>query len=352
MATTISQGSSATITLAATDQITLNSALASKARIENSTVKGFPAGYVLKENHHGSATYGPFGAGNVIVSALVGSVDYVSGTAASIPYSAPVTWADAAGLSLTKPDGTSVTLNSATDVTAMFPTRDLGQVSGTITSATTNHDMVGLLSAIFQLETVGNLTLQNPANLSNGMEWAYDVKVGGSGNYTLTLDTTYFYAIGGADPVPLTAGQRYYISCQYNSALGKTLVSTATDATRTYSGGFTLAVGDEITAIATGTAKVTYRCVGAWTLTSVRASLSTAQTSGSIFTVNVKKNGTTIFSTKITIDNTETTSVTAATPAVLSTTTLADDDAITVDVDQIGDGTAKGLKVTFIGTHT
>ena len=87
----------------------------------------------------------------------------------------------------------------------------------------------------------------------------------------------------------------------------------------------------------------------AFTLTSIKASLTTAQTSGSIFTVDVKKNGTTVFSTLITIDNTEKTTATANTPSVLSTTALSDDDEITISITQIGDGTAKGLKVTLIG---
>jgi hypothetical protein len=87
------------------------------------------------------------------------------------------------------------------------------------------------------------------------------------------------------------------------------------------------------------------------TLTAVRASLSTAQTSGSIFTVDVNEGGTTILSTKITIDNTEKTSTTAATSPVISDTSLADDAEITIDIDQVGDGTAKGLKVCLIGTQ-
>jgi len=90
------------------------------------------------------------------------------------------------------------------------------------------------------------------------------------------------------------------------------------------------------------------------TLSAVRASLSTAQTGnggGGIFTVDVNEAGTTILSTKLTIDNGETTSTTAATPAVISDTALADDAEISIDVDQIGDGTAKGLKVTLIGTR-
>jgi hypothetical protein len=53
----------------------------------------------------------------------------------------------------------------------------------------------------------------------------------------------------------------------------------------------------------------------------------------------------------LTIDNTEKTSKTAATPAVISDTALADDAEITIDIDQVGDGTAKGLKITLIGTR-
>ncbi len=112
-----------------------------------------------------------------------------------------------------------------------------------------------------------------------------------------------------------------------------------------------LAASDETTALTTGTSKVTFRMPYAFTLSAVRASLSVAQASGSIFTVDINDSGTTILSTKITIDNTEKTSTTA-TAAVISDTALADDAEITIDIDQVGDGTAKGLKVTLIGTKT
>jgi hypothetical protein len=112
-----------------------------------------------------------------------------------------------------------------------------------------------------------------------------------------------------------------------------------------------LAASDESTALTTGTAKVTFRMPHAMTLTGVRASLSTAQSTGSIFTVDINEGGTSILSTKLTIDNTEKTSTTAATAAVISDSALADDAEITIDIDQIGDGTAKGLKVTLIGTR-
>jgi len=113
-----------------------------------------------------------------------------------------------------------------------------------------------------------------------------------------------------------------------------------------------IACSDEITALTAGTAKVTFRMPFAFTLSAVRGSLTTAQTGGSIFTVDINEAGTTVISTKITIDNTEKTSTTAATAPVISDTTLADDAEITVDIDQIGDGTAKGLKIYLIGWQT
>jgi hypothetical protein len=65
----------------------------------------------------------------------------------------------------------------------------------------------------------------------------------------------------------------------------------------------------------------------------------------------VKKNGTTIYSKKPTIDASETSTGTAATPAVLSTTSLANGDIVTIHIDQVG-STIKGQGgvITFVGT--
>lgn len=112
------------------------------------------------------------------------------------------------------------------------------------------------------------------------------------------------------------------------------------------------AASDETTALTTGTAKVTFRTPAAFTLTGVRASLTTAQGSGLIFTVDINENGSSVLGTKLTIDNTEKTSVTAATPATITTSAITDDAEITIDIDQIGNGTAKGLKITLIGTRS
>ena len=81
-----------------------------------------------------------------------------------------------------------------------------------------------------------------------------------------------------------------------------------------------------------------------------RASLSTASTSGAV-TVDINNGGSTIFSTNLTIDANESTSTTAATAAVLSQTSIADDSQITVDIDGAGTG-ARGLKITLYYRRT
>lgn len=111
-----------------------------------------------------------------------------------------------------------------------------------------------------------------------------------------------------------------------------------------------IALGDETTAITTGTAKVTFRMPWAMNpVTAVRASLTTVSSSG-IPTFDINEAGASILSTKLTIDASEKTSTTAATPAVLSDTALADDAEITIDVDVAGTGAA-GAKVYIIGTR-
>lgn len=100
----------------------------------------------------------------------------------------------------------------------------------------------------------------------------------------------------------------------------------------------TIALTDPVSLVTTGAGKQYWRAPYAFTLKDVRASVSTASTSGGPLTVNIKKNGTTIFSTKLTIDDNEKTSVTAATPYVFSTTAVADDDELTFDIDTAGSG--------------
>lgn len=115
---------------------------------------------------------------------------------------------------------------------------------------------------------------------------------------------------------------------------------------------FVAAVSNETSPLTTGTAKITFRMPYAFTLTGVRASVTTAPT-GSVLTVDINEGGVTILSTKLTIDVSEKTSTTAATPPVISDASLADDAEITVDIDTIGSTIAgAGLKVYLIGQKT
>jgi len=112
---------------------------------------------------------------------------------------------------------------------------------------------------------------------------------------------------------------------------------------------FVIACSDETTDLAAATGVVTFRMPYAFTVTDVRASVTTAPT-GATITVDINENGTSILSTKLTIDASEKTSETAATAAVISDSALADDAEITIDIDQVGSTVAgTGLKVYIIG---
>jgi len=113
-----------------------------------------------------------------------------------------------------------------------------------------------------------------------------------------------------------------------------------------------LACSDETTALTVGTGKVTFRCPFAFTITGVSASVTTAPV-GSTIICDINEAGSTILSTKLSIDAAEKTSTSAASAAVISDANIAADAEITVDIDQIGSSTAgAGLKVKLDGYRT
>lgn len=133
-----------------------------------------------------------------------------------------------------------------------------------------------------------------------------------------------------------------------NASTGSILVRPEASGTRVIEP-IILAVSDETTDLTTGTGKITFRAPYAFTLTDVRASVSTAPT-GAALTVDINEGGVSVLSTKLTIDASETTSTTAATAAVISDSAIADDAEITVDIDQIGSTVAgQGLKIALYG---
>ena len=110
-----------------------------------------------------------------------------------------------------------------------------------------------------------------------------------------------------------------------------------------------LAVSDETTDLtaSTSTPLGTFHAQNAGTFAEILIGVTTAPT-GSTLTADVHLNGTTIFSTKPTIDATQKTSVTAATAAVLSTTAYAKGDIIELFCDSVGTTVAgTGLKFYF-----
>ncbi len=105
------------------------------------------------------------------------------------------------------------------------------------------------------------------------------------------------------------------------------------------------AISDETTAITTGTAKLTTRARKKAKVSEIRISLATAGSTSSAFDVN--DSGASIFSTTVTLDSSEKTSETAATPYVLTDRDIADDAELTFDIDTAGTG-AKGAKVCML----
>lgn len=179
--------------------------------------------------------------------------------------------------------------------------------------------------------------------------WFYYTLNKGAGAVTITPTTS---TINGASTLVLNQNEAAFVFSDGTNYIAVKTISTISGGVSGTPFELVIAVSDESTALTTGTAKVTFRMPRAVTLTAVRASLTVAQSSGSILTVDVNEGGSTILSTKITIDNGEKTSTTAAAAPVISDSSLADDAEMTIDIDQVGDGTAKGLKVTLIGTRT
>jgi len=187
-----------------------------------------------------------------------------------------------------------------------------------------------------------------------GGAWTTTAESGGGGASDVTDLTTTTglpaqrLRVAGAGGLEYRTTEQDLADLQDAGALATTDIGVLVSNTNEY---IVIACSDETTALTAGTAKATFRMPYAMTLTSVRASVTTAPT-GSTLTVDINDGGTTILSTKLTIDVSEKTSTTAATPAVISDTALASDAEITIDIDSVGSTVAgAGLKVTLIGTR-
>lgn len=238
-----------------------------------------------------------------------------------------------------------------------------------------NPDQGGMLGFAIQTKTIssGVLTPVDTANKITGESGADDLDfiTYGSANDIAEEDIILLYK--NADVITVRHNQSSPPSNSGNiqllAAANKTLdanvplvlqrkgttfyeiTNTAVAAETTQA--IVISASDETTALTAGTAKATFRMPFAFELTEVRASLTTAGTGAALVTVDINEGGTSILSTKITLDATEKTSKTAATPPVISDTSLADDSEITIDIDQIDTGgVSAGLKVYLVGIKT
>jgi hypothetical protein len=116
---------------------------------------------------------------------------------------------------------------------------------------------------------------------------------------------------------------------------------------------YSYVISDMSSDIAVGS-KITDDWGFGFTVTEIYAKLKVAAV-GALFTIDIKKNGTTVFSTKLTFDSTELTTRTAATPYVLTSAPLiwASNDIIEITVDVVGVATkGQGCIVKFLGYNS
>lgn len=290
-------------------------------------------------------------------------------------------------------------LNTYTGGTGFLPTVNISgaslnylNVSGlTYLSASTASTVSILNSGV----TTANLTDWNFNTIKTGITTSNII--GGSGN-TINNDLRNVQIIGGVGITAQTSDTTFVNKLTGTSIYGSTIYSGGTDlslliggaginysaelATKANLSGATftgvissggtelsllfakralpfeigVAMSDEITTITSATtATVTMQIPFSGTLTSVYFSLGTS--GSTISTYNVKKSstpgvgGTTIFSTRPTIDANEFSTATALTPAVITGGTIAINDTLTFFVDTQGTG-SKSLKAWLVGTKT
>jgi hypothetical protein len=195
-----------------------------------------------------------------------------------------------------------------------------------------------------------------------GVTAVKSLSLGAAGELTITEssdDITFTNTVNDKD-----------IKFVVNDAGGNDSTATLTCATAAFIGGgddrlvlkgieeiLIIALSDETTNLTTGTDKIIFHMPFAMTLTGVKASVSEAPTGSTIIVdINEFPSGgskATILSTKLSIDASEMSSLSAASAAVISDAALADNATLHFDIDQIGSSNAgKGLKVTLYGYRT
>tara|TARA_R110002020_G_scaffold113855_1_gene261972 strand:+ start:5690 stop:6235 length:546 start_codon:yes stop_codon:yes gene_type:complete len=118
-----------------------------------------------------------------------------------------------------------------------------------------------------------------------------------------------------------------------------------------------IACGTETDAISATGQVISFRIPYNMTLNAgiagITGSLVTAGTGVNKLTVDIEESGSSILSTALTFDSTESTTTTASVPVVISDTALTADSVITINVTQLDSGgVSAGLKISLIGSIT
>lgn len=212
-----------------------------------------------------------------------------------------------------------------------------GSITGNAGTVTTNANLTGNVTSVGNATTIAagvvtNAMLAGSIDLATKVTGILGTTHGGAGSVTGIMK-----ANGSGVVSQASSGTDYVIP---GAAPANGVIVTEN---------IQFACSDESTPLNTATGVITFRIPYGFTLTSLKASLTSAPT-GQKLIVNINKNGVSIFSTLISIDIGSTTSVGASVPYVLSTTSFSSDDVITADITQVGSILAgTGLKLVMIG---
>lgn len=219
------------------------------------------------------------------------------------------------------------------------------------------------------VDVAGNFTGDNVEDVLTeldtnikAIDQTQSLTLSGTGNKDLTIssgNTIDLTGVDGIDPLNTTMhpdspiqGIRFWAGTQAQRAAATTIVATdvvyVTDEQTEYV--YTIPITSNGGDIATATNLMPFHETRDITITGVAGSVNVAGTS-SVITYDINVNGTSILSTKLTIDAGEKTSNTAATAAVISDTTVAAWEEFSFDIDTADSGDT-GAHGTIYITYT
>lgn len=272
-----------------------------------------------------------FGTGaGTVTSVSAGDANIEIGGTAADP---TVSLADSPSLNNVTASGLTTTQTLKVDGLNGASERFLSTTDGNIAATYEAMDIVGVMSAY-----TGDISC---ANLS-----ATTIYSGSTNLYSIFANASHTHTTANVTNLDnLLATKANLSAATFTGAVTIPIATSNLSGAGYTSQGF--AISDETTAIASAaTASLTYYAPFTMKITDTFACLSTSGSTSSTFDIHLT--GTTIFSTKITIDANEFTTDTAATAAVITGTTITKGQKVEFFIDAAGTG-AKGAKIFING---